>query len=91
MAQTDTIVAIATPIGRSGVGVVRMSGPESLKIVKKLARMRSLANRKAVNAWISLPGGKPLDNVIILYIEKAGSNPHAATSLYLPTYEGRKS
>src|SRR5262245_33410180 len=33
----DTIVAIATPIGRGGIGVVRMSGPESARIAGALA------------------------------------------------------
>ena len=28
----DTIAAISTPIGESGLGVVRLSGPDSLKI-----------------------------------------------------------
>ncbi len=32
----DTIVALATPIGRSGIGVIRLSGPTSLQIAKRL-------------------------------------------------------
>lgn len=32
----DTIVALATPTGRSGIGVIRLSGWESLKIAQKL-------------------------------------------------------
>lgn len=32
----DTIVALITPFGRSGIGVVRLSGGESLSIVRKL-------------------------------------------------------
>jgi tRNA modification GTPase len=32
----DTIVALATPAGRSAVGVVRMSGPDSLSITRQL-------------------------------------------------------
>jgi tRNA modification GTPase len=31
----DTIVALATPTGRSGIGVVRLSGPDSLAIIAK--------------------------------------------------------
>ncbi|UCD36746.1 MAG: tRNA uridine-5-carboxymethylaminomethyl(34) synthesis GTPase MnmE [Fidelibacterota bacterium] len=34
--RTDTIVALATPPGRGGVAVVRMSGAESLKIAQQL-------------------------------------------------------
>ena len=33
----DTIVALATPTGRSGIGVIRLSGKDALAIVEKLA------------------------------------------------------
>ena len=33
---TDTIVAIATPSGRGGIGVVRLSGPEAASIARRL-------------------------------------------------------
>ncbi len=32
----DTIVALATPTGRSGIGVIRLSGGDSLRIARKL-------------------------------------------------------
>jgi len=32
----DTIVAISTPIGEGGIGIVRMSGPEALAILEKI-------------------------------------------------------
>lgn len=34
----DTIVALATPTGRSGIGVIRLSGADALLIVRKLVR-----------------------------------------------------
>ncbi len=34
----DTIVALATPVGRSGIGVIRLSGADSLKIARTLVR-----------------------------------------------------
>jgi len=34
--MADTIVALATPLGRSGIGVIRLSGPESTNILAKL-------------------------------------------------------
>lgn len=44
----DTIVAIATPPGRGGIGVVRMSGPASLDIARAmLERSAPLAPRYA--------------------------------------------
>lgn len=35
LAITNTIVAIATPMGLGGIGVVRVSGPDSLSIAKR--------------------------------------------------------
>ncbi len=36
----DTIVAIATPLGRGGIGVVRLSGPEAHKIALSMLRLK---------------------------------------------------
>jgi len=41
IAQTDTIVALSTPSGRSGIGVIRISGPDSLAILRKLVAAES--------------------------------------------------
>jgi tRNA modification GTPase len=35
----DTIVAIATPPGRGGIGVVRLSGPEAVAIAQPMLRL----------------------------------------------------
>ena len=37
---TDTIVAISTPPGRGGIGIVRLSGPRSPEISAQLVRLR---------------------------------------------------
>ena len=34
--ETDTICAIATPVGRSGIGIVRLSGPDVAKACKEI-------------------------------------------------------
>jgi tRNA modification GTPase len=36
----DTIVAIATPPGRGGIGVVRLAGPEALTITQPMLRLK---------------------------------------------------
>jgi len=36
MSNTDTIAAIATPPGRGGVGIVRVSGPQTFAIAQKI-------------------------------------------------------
>ena len=37
----DTIAAIATPPGRGGIGIIRISGPDSRRIAEKILRLRS--------------------------------------------------
>jgi tRNA modification GTPase len=39
-ALTDTIAAISTPPGRGGIGIVRLSGPDSISIAAQLVRFR---------------------------------------------------
>jgi tRNA modification GTPase len=36
MGPSDTIAAISTPLGRAGIGVIRISGPDSLHVSKKV-------------------------------------------------------
>ena len=52
---SDTIVAIATPPGRGGLGVVRLSGPEAHRIARGLiARDRDLEPRHATFCLVRL-------------------------------------
>ncbi len=37
----DTICAIATPMGEGGIGIVRLSGPQSLTVASQVVRLRS--------------------------------------------------
>ncbi len=39
ISANDTIVAIATPPGRGGIGIVRLAGPEALALAGKLVRL----------------------------------------------------
>ena len=39
-AIVDTIAAVSTPPGRGGIGIVRLSGPESASIATQLVRLR---------------------------------------------------
>jgi hypothetical protein len=53
----DTIVAIATPPGRGGIGVVRLAGPEALAIARQLITHRGrLEPRRATFTRVRLPG-----------------------------------
>jgi len=62
----DTIVAIATPPGRGGIGVVRLSGPQALAIAHRLTGRASLEPRHATLTHISEPSARSvLDHVVV--------------------------
>ena len=76
----DSIVAIATPPGRGGIGVVRISGPASLTIAAAMIEHRgALAPRYATYTCVRRPadgdGGAALDEVIATYFPA----PHSYT------------
>lgn len=72
--QTDTIASIATPPGRGGVGIVRVSGPLVADITKKM--LGSLPSiRKAHYGTFYGSENKILDQGIALYFQA----PHSFT------------
>ena len=73
----DTIVAIATPSGRGGIGVVRLSGPDSLRIAASMLRMRyELQPGHAQFGELTAESGERLDEVVVTYFGK----PHSYTT-----------
>ena len=75
---SDTIVAIATPPGRGGIGVVRISGPDAHTIAQRLiARATPLAPRhatfaravspEAIASSAALSIAQPIDHVVATY------------------------
>jgi tRNA modification GTPase len=63
----DTIVAVATPPGRGGLGVVRLSGPRALAIIERLIGVGQLEPRTATLATITRDAGgaaEPIDQVL---------------------------
>ena len=77
----DTIVAIATPAGRGGLGVVRLSGPAAVSIASALSdREAPLHPRHATLAHIVEPaddaGTGVVDEVVITWF----AAPHSYTS-----------
>ncbi len=74
MSSPATIAAIATPPGRGGVGVVRLSGGEALSIALRLcARKEAPAPRRATLAWARDADGAPLDQGLLLYFPAPAS------------------
>lgn len=89
-ATDDTIVAISTPLGRGGLGVVRVSGADAPAIVQRLlGRRERLRPRHATFATLRLPAreshagpspeaegvGALADQVVVTYFPA----PHSAT------------
>ena len=74
----DTIVAIATPPGRGGIGVVRLSGPESRSIAQPLLRLTHNleAGRAFFGELIDPASSERVDEVVITFFAK----PHSYTT-----------
>lgn len=64
--ETDTIIALSSGQGRSGIAVVRISGPKSDKILKKLTHFRLPAPRKAATRWLHDSYGVRFDEALVL-------------------------
>lgn len=77
----DTITAISTPIGEGGIGIVRISGPEALKILKKIfQRKRKVAeklesHRLYYGKIINPETKEEIDEVLVSYMKA----PHTYT------------
>src|SRR3954447_24694054 len=75
---SDTIVAIATPPGRGGIGVVRLSGPDAHAIARRLiahdadlqARHATLARLRAIR-----DEARVIDHALVTFFP----DPHSYT------------
>ena len=69
MELDDTIVAISTPPGRGGIGVVRLAGPEAKNIAAPLLRLKDdLDPGRAVFGELIEPGsGERIDEVVVTF------------------------
>jgi len=71
----DTIIAVSTPPGRGGLGIVRLSGKRALAIARTLfdpaeGKKKDTAPRRTVLGKIYDPeGGEPLDEVLMTYFK----------------------
>jgi tRNA modification GTPase len=80
---SDTIVAVATPPGRGGIGVVRLSGPSALALAQVLMTHRDpLRPRHATFSRVQLPpeagapaDAAPVDQVVATFFP----SPHSYT------------
>lgn len=74
MSLVDTIAAIATPPGRGGVGIVRVSGPKSREVADKILG-KCPDVRKAEYLPFKNELGEVIDTGIALFFQ----NPHSFT------------
>lgn len=72
----DTIAALATPLGRSGIGVIRLSGADSLSIVGKLVRDENFLPKPRVATLrkiYDLETADVIDETVITYFQSPQS------------------
>lgn len=72
----QTIVALSTPVGRSGIGVIRLSGPDSLVYARSLCLAKDYdpAPRFAsLKTLIGLETGEPVDEAVLTYFKSPNS------------------
>jgi tRNA modification GTPase len=74
----DTIVAISTPPGRGGIGVVRLSGADAKAIAAPWLRLRRELEpaRAAFGEVVDPATGERVDEVVVTYFQK----PHSYTT-----------
>ncbi len=74
----DTIVAIATPPGRGGIGVVRLSGPDAINVARPMLRLAHEleAGHARFGELIDPETGERLDEIVATFFAK----PHSYTT-----------
>ena len=77
--EIDTSAAISTPIGESGIGIVRISGPKTLEIAQEVFRDKNLNKTKIKDFFshtvhygfvIDPENGEKVDEVILALMKK---------------------
>ncbi len=79
MTAEDTIVALSTPPGRGGLGVVRLSGERAIEIATALLRFPRLpleTQRATLGDFCDRETGQPLDRVVVTCFRR----PHSYTT-----------
>ena len=73
----DTIVAIATPPGRGGIGIIRIAGPQAVEIAAPMLKLKhGLEPGRAVFGELVDPDESRIDEVVVTYFAK----PHSYTT-----------
>lgn len=76
MSRQQTIVALATPPGRSGIGVIRLSGPEAAAIAGRLSsgeKFDLVPRHATLRTLTDLETREPIDEAIITWFKAPNS------------------
>ena len=68
-----TIAAVATPAGMSGVAVIRVSGPDSINVLKLLANKLPPPREASLVTLVDPASGHPLDRALALWFPAPAS------------------
>ena len=75
MISTDTIAAIATAMGNSGIGIVRISGDEAIEVADRVFKLKGgkdkLANQKShtIHYGFVCDGDEVIDEVLVMLMK----------------------
>ena len=80
MKTDDTITAISTPLGKGGIAIIRISGPDAYGLGKKVLKIRqsdsSVESHKARRGYFHNPcSGEIMDEVMYIFMK----SPHTYT------------
>ena len=70
----DTIYALSTPTGKSAIAVIRISGDQSLNILKKISSIKKITPNKTKLTLLKFEK-QIIDQVLVVYFKK----PHSFT------------
>ena len=78
MANGDTVVAQSTPYGYGGIGVIRVTGPDALRILGRLTnlskeRLRTIKPRLVYKELILDEKKDPFDDAVVIYFKSPKS------------------
>jgi len=71
----ETIYALSSPAGKSAIAIIRVSGNNVLKIIKKLFPVSKKIIPNKTNLFLLKYKKKPIDQIVLIYFKK----PHSYT------------
>jgi tRNA modification GTPase len=67
--DADTVTAVATPHGRGGIGIIRVSGPSAGQICRTITHAGTPAHREVRPATFHDAAGNPIDAGLVVFFE----------------------